>query len=179
MSLELGISDISKIGECEFHMISALSARLIIHHPYRTLSDLAPTFSMTGEEITLAHSIINDHYNTDLPMLYPPHIIAVTAIFLAVVLRPAQAGLQAHAAATSSGTLQTALQQGLSAMGGNKTYGGKVARLVEWLAESRIDMVAVITTTQELISLYEIWESYNERQCKEAIAKFMKDGLGK
>lgn len=134
---------------------------------------------MTTEENALAHSIINDHYNTDLPLLYPPHVIAVTAIFLAIVLRPAQSGLQAHAAATNSGSLQTALQQGISALSGNKTYGSKVSRLVEWLAESQVDMEAVIIATQELISLYEVWESYNERQCKEAISRFMKDGLVK
>lgn len=160
-------------------MISILSARLIIHHPYRTLLDLGPNFSMTAEESSLAHSIVNDHYNTDLPLLYAPHVIAVTAIFLAVVLRPAQSGLQAHSAATSSSNLQGALQQGLSAMSGNKSYGGKVARLVEWLAESRVDMEAVIVSTQELISLYEIWESYNERHCKEALARFMKDTSNK
>lgn len=160
-------------------MISVLSARLIIHHPYRSLSDLGPTFSMTAEETALAHSIINDHYNTDLPLLYPPHVIAVTAIFLAVVLRPAQSGLQAHSAATTSGNLQGALQQGMSAMSGNRTFGGKVARLVEWLAESQIDMEAVMISTQELISLYEIWEGYSERPCKEAISRFMKDGLAK
>lgn len=162
-----------------------MSAQMIVHHPYRTLSDLSPTFSLSTEEHTLAHSIINDHYNTDLPLLYPPHIIAVTAIFLGVVLRPttSQTNLQAHAAATSAAALQGAMQQGLSAMGGAggiKTHPGKIARLVEWLAESQIDMEAVITTAQELISLYEVWESYGERSCKEAISRFMKDAqLGK
>ncbi|KAL1303904.1 hypothetical protein AAFC00_000358 [Neodothiora populina] len=176
---ELGFNDISKIGECEFHMISVLSARLIIHHPYRTLSDLSFAFPLTTEESALAHSIINDHYNTDLPLLYPPHIIAVTAIFLSVVLKPAQSGLQAHAAATSSSNLQVALQQGLSAIGGTKSASSKITRLVEWLAESKIDMEAVIVTTQELISLYEIWESYNERLCRDAISAFMKDSMNK
>jgi len=160
-------------------MISVLSARLIIHHPYRTLLDLTQTFNMTAEENTLAHSIINDHYNTDLPFMYPPHVIAVTAIFLAIVLRPAQSGLQAHAATTSSGNFQNALQQGISAMGGNKSYGVKVTRLVEWLAESQIDMEAVIIATQELISLYEAWEGYSERVFKEAISRFMKDAMAK
>lgn len=176
---ELGSNDISKIGECEFQMISAFSARLIVHHPYRTLLDLAPTFAMTTEESALAHSIINDHYNTDLPLLYPPHVIAVTAIFLSIVLRPMPSGLQAHAAATSSSNLQIALQQGLSAMGGTKNANNKMTRLIEWLAESKVDMEAVIVATQELISLYEVWESYSDRQCKEAVMRFMKDGLGK
>lgn len=174
---ELGVSDSSKIGECEFHLISTLSARMILHHPYRSLSDLSPIFGMSTEETALAYSIINDHYNTDLFFLYPPHVIAVTTILLSIVLRPTQSGLQAHTAVNAT-ALSGALQQGMSAFSGNKNYGGKVARLVEWLAESKIDIGAVIVTTQELISLYELWETYSERPCKEAISRFMKDGLG-
>lgn len=152
---------------------------MIVHHPYRTLSDLAPSpsFQLSPEEVTLSQSIINDHYNTDLPLLYPPHVIAVTAIFLAVVLRPTQSNLQAHAAATSAGALQGAIQQGMTAVagaGGNK-HPSKIARIVDWLAESDIDMDQMMMASQELISLYEVWENYGERSCKEAISRFMKD----
>lgn len=172
---ELGVNDISKIGECEFHLISTLSSRLILHHPYRMLADIGPRVSMTAEESTLASSIINDHYNTDLPLLHPPHVIAVTAIFLAIVLRPAQSGLQAHSASLSAGAAQGALQHGLGAMSGGKGHGAKVMRLVEWLAESKVDIEAIVDSTQELISLYEVWESYSEKPCKEAITKLLKE----
>ena len=174
---ELGVSETSKIGECEFHMINALSSRLILHHPYRTILDLAPQLSMSTDEISLASSIVNDHYNTDLPLLYPPHIVAVTAMFLSIVLRPAQAGLQAHAA-TSAGAVQGALQQGLGAMTGGKAHHAKLVKLVEWLAESKVEIESVVTAMQEFISLYEVWESYSERPCKDAISKFMKDSYG-
>lgn len=172
---ELGVNDTSKIGECEFYLISTLSSRLILHHPYRSLLDLGPQLSMSSEEIALSSSIINDHYNTDLPLLYPPHIIAVTAIFLSVVLRPTQAGLQAHSAASNAGLVQGALQQGLGAMSGGKGHHAKVMKLVEWLAESKVNIESIVDAIQELISLYEVWESYSERPCKEAITKFMKD----
>lgn len=172
---ELGISDSSKIGECEFQLINTLSSRMILHHPYRTLGEIGPTLSVSGEENALAYSIINDHYNTDLPLMYPPHVIAVTAIFLAIVLRPAPSGLQAHSAATSAGAVSGALQQGLGAISGGKGHHAKVMKMVEWLAESKVDIEAVIYATQEIISLYEVWESYSERPCREAISKFIKD----
>jgi cyclin C len=166
---ELGINDISKIGECEFHLISTMSARMIVHHPYRSLNDLAPGFGLSTDETALSQNIINDHYNTDLPLIYPPHVIAITAMFLAIVLRPTQSNLQAHAAATSALVLQSALQS-----------PGKIARLVDWLAASDVDIGAVMASTQEFISLYEVWENYGERSCKEAISKFIKDAqLGK
>ncbi|KAG9523368.1 C/H/G cyclin, partial [Aureobasidium melanogenum] len=166
---ELGVNDISKIGECEFHLISTMSARMIIHHPYRSLNDLAPGLNLSTEEMALSQNVINDHYNTDMPLMYPPHIIAVTAMFLAVVLRPTQSNLQAHAAATSASALQSALQN-----------PNKIAKMVQWMAESDVDVGACMAATQEFISLYEVWENYAERTCKDGISRFMKETqLGK
>lgn len=193
---ELGITETSKIGECEFALISTLSSRLICHHPYRSLTDLAPVFGLSNDETTLAHSIINDSYNTDLALLHPPHVLAVVAMFLAVVLRPSgqPPGLQAHSnqASSSSGMISPSsssmpgfsptmsgatAQQALGGFGGLKQSGPKLSKLVDWLAESGIDMVAIVDATQEMISLYEVWESYSERACKESITKFVKDGM--
>ncbi|KAK4617982.1 RNA polymerase II holoenzyme cyclin-like subunit [Fulvia fulva] len=196
---ELGVSESSKIGECEFALISTLSSRLICHHPYRSLSDLAPLFGLSSEEVQLAHSIINDSYNTDLALLYAPHVLAITAIFLAVVLRPAgqPAGLAAHSThgstnmqsptsgspMSSSGpsfsptmSSSAAQQAFLGGFSGLKQAGPKLSKLVEWLAESKVDMNAIVDSTQEMVSLYDAWESYSERACKEGITKFVKDG---
>lgn len=49
---------------------------------------------------------------------------------------------------------------------------------MDWLAESKVDMTALANATQELISLYEVWEQYYERTYKDAITKFMQ-GLNK
>ena len=189
---ELGVTESSKIGECEFALISTLSSRLIVHHPYRTLGELGPLFGLTNEEQTLAHNIINDSYNTDLGLLYPPHVIAITSIFLAVVLRPAsQPATLAPFASSSASPLPsptshfvipgtpsgspsasgTAAQAAMIA--GLKHAGPKLGKLVDWLAESKVDMGAVVDATQEMVSLYEVWEQYNERVCKDGITKFM------
>ncbi|SMQ54249.1 unnamed protein product [Zymoseptoria tritici ST99CH_1A5] len=195
---ELGVTETSKIGECEFALISTLSSRLICHHPYRSLSELGPIFGLSSEETQLAHSIVNDSYNTDLPLLYAPHIIAITAVFLAVVLRPSgqPPGLQAHSTQgspvqLSSGMISplsssmpsfspsvsgnAAQQAFLGGFSGLKQAGPKLSKLVDWLAESKVDMNSIVDATQELVSLYEVWESYSERTCKEAITKFVKD----
>ncbi|KAB5585274.1 cyclin-C [Coniochaeta sp. 2T2.1] len=107
--------DTSKLGECEFFLISEMNSQLIVHQPYRTLTMLQAEFNLGQEEVALAWSVVNDSYMTDLPLLYPPHVIACTAVLLAVVLRPTgntqsqasnnsantQAGLAAAAAALS------------------------------------------------------------------------------
>ncbi|KAK5134081.1 hypothetical protein LTR08_006971 [Meristemomyces frigidus] len=191
---ELGVTETSKIGECEFALISTLGSRLILHHPYRALGELQGIFGLSPEEATLAHSVINDCFNTDLPLLYPPHILAITAIFLAVVLRPAgqPAGLQAHSTSALASPMSTpvgapslsgtAAQSALAGFAGLKQAGPKLGKLVDWLAESQVDMEAIVDATQEMVSLYEAWESYSERGCKEAITRLMREagsGLGK
>jgi cyclin C len=67
----------------------------------------------------------------------------------------------------------------LGGFSGLKQAGPKLSKLVDWLAESKVDMNSIVDATQELVSLYEVWESYSERTCKEAITKFVKDvGIG-
>lgn len=167
---DTSFNDISKIGECEFTLISEMNSQLIVHHPYRSLAELQSQFQLTQEENALAWSIINDHYLTDLPLSHAPHVVAITAMFLAVVLKPTQGGLQVHAAGVAN-----ALQALGGARGGaNQGTQNRVQKLVDWLAESSVDIEAVVECTQELISLYEIWESYSDKACKDQIAKFVK-----
>lgn len=187
---ELGAQDTGRIGECEFALISTLSSRLIVHHPYRALADLQGPLALGADEAALAHAVLNDSFATDLALLYPPTVIAVAAVFLAVVLRPAHpAGLQAHsssaaaaaaAAAAGGPAMSAAAVQGAVAGGALAGFGfrqspQRMGKLVDWLAESKVDMEAVVDATQEMVSLYECWESYNERACKEAISRFVRD----
>lgn len=164
--LDTSFNDISKIGECEFTLISEMNSQLILHHPYRSLAELQTQFQLTQEENALAWSIINDHYLTDLPLLHAPHVIAITAMFLAVVLKPI--GSQINAAGMNS-ALQT-----LGNARGGQGMQARIQKLVDWLAESNVDIEAVVECTQELISLYEVWESYTDKTCKDQIAKFVK-----
>ena len=131
---------------------------------------------MGQEDVSLAWSILNDHYLTDLPLLFPPHVIAVTAIFLALTLKPTQAGLQA--AASTAAALATASQLPKDTSGAGSSAANpsqvKVQNLVSWLAEGEIDIKAVVDCAQEIISLYEVREQYNEKTCKEQIARFVK-----
>jgi len=50
----------------------------------------------------------------------------------------------------------------------------KIQKLMDWLAESEVDIEACIECTQELVSLYDVWESYSDKLCKDQIAKFVK-----
>ena len=200
--------DTSKIGECEFFLISEMNSQLIIHQPYRTLSILQSELSLSAEDTSLAWSVINDHYMTDLPLLYPPHIIALTAIQLSLVLRPSNTHGSSQAGTTSGGgsatpgtnaggsAATTALAQAqaratvTSTLAGNQQPGGdgsgtgekktpdarinKVTRFASWLAESNVDVEAMVDATQELIAFYECHEQYTDKLTREQINRYVK-----
>ncbi|KAI9650645.1 RNA polymerase II holoenzyme cyclin-like subunit [Ciborinia camelliae] len=178
--IEYFSNDTSKLGECEFFLISEMSSQMIVHHPYRSLTALQGTFSLTAEESNLAWSIINDHYMTDLPLFYAPHTIAIMAILLALVLRPNATGIQS-ASGSSASNIASAAQTALATTSQSKSgtpekQGGrtKVQRLASWLAESTIDIEAIVDCTQEMISFYEVQEQYNEKLTREQINRFIK-----
>ena len=169
-------SDISRLGECEFFLISEMNCQLIVHHPYRTLLALQDTLDLAQDEVSLAWSIINDSYLTDLGFLYPPHVIAITAIFMALVLKPTQTGL--HAAAATATALANAIQSAKDSSSPAEfptgQAQGKVQNMVHWLAKGEVDIKAVVEATQEIICLYEVWEQYSDKTCKDQIARFVK-----
>jgi cyclin-C len=144
-----------------------LNSQLIIHHPYRSLTDLTQQLALTVDETLLAWNIINDHYFTDLPFIHPPYIIAVTALLLAVALKPVTQGSHIQ-----PGPMQTAMQQ-IGASGATPT-SPRLQRIMNWIAESSISLEAMADCAQELMSLYEAWEGYKENLIKDPIARFVK-----
>lgn len=118
---------------------------------------------------------------TDLPLLFAPHIIAIMAILLALVLRPNITGIQSASGSASSiaNVAHTALSlvTQVKPSNGDKQSGGarsKVQKLAGWLAESNIDIEAIVDCTQEIISFYEMQEQYNEKLTREQINRFVK-----
>ena len=118
---------------------------------------------------------------TDLPLLFAPHVIAIMSILLALVLRPNTTGIQS--ASGSANTMASAAHAALNSAGqvkpgnGEKLGGGartKVQKLTNWLAESNIDIEAIVDCTQEIISFYEAQEAYNEKLSREQINRFVK-----
>ena len=228
--------DAARVGECEFSLISEMRSQLIVHQPYRTLLAVQERFGLTHDETALAWTVVNDSFMTDLPLLHPPHVVALTAVLLALVLRPSSGGGGAGGgnaqgggsgsggggsspAVTAAGggaaggvaLAATALAQAqarvaaMAAGGGGPGTGGlapsqgggftpgnaqgdgtaepkkvtdprlaKVQRFAAWLADSSIDIEAMVDCTQELISFYECHEQYNDKHTREQISRFIK-----
>ncbi|TGZ83386.1 cyclin [Ascodesmis nigricans] len=170
-------ADTAKLAECEFWLISEMNSFLIVHHPYRTLRELKITLKLTDSEEETASQVINDSCVTDLPLLYPPHVIAVTAIFLTVVLKPSSS-MGAFGSSVSNLRVSSAAAAAAAAAAANTMNAQeRLQHVVNWFANSKVDMEAIIDCTQEIISLYEVWESYSatgEKSCREMLGRLVK-----
>ena len=197
--------DSSRIGECEFFLISEMSSQLVVHQPYRSLSSLRAELALVDEDVQLARSVINDHFMTDLPLLCAPHTVALVAVLLALVLRPntsANSSGPGAAAAAQLAAAQAALVQAQAqaqAQARSGRAGGaalpepppppaaadskerqhelrisRVQHFAAWLADSNVDIAAMVDATQEIISFYECNEQCNDKLTREQINRFTK-----
>ncbi|KAF4961018.1 hypothetical protein FGADI_533 [Fusarium gaditjirri] len=185
--------DTSKLGECEFFMISEMRSQLIVFQPYRTITALRSELSLQDDEVQLARSVINDHFMTDLPLLYPPHIIAMVAILLALVLRPNNSGPGQNTSGAAAAAGLAAAQQALMRAQGQQAQGGmpepagaepkekrqqdrvsRVQKFAKWLVDSNVEIASMVDATQEIISFYECYEHYNDKLTREQINRFVK-----
>ncbi|KAI0759735.1 cyclin-like protein [Trametes elegans] len=128
----------------------------------------------------VARFIINDTYRSELCLLYPPHLIAIAAIYLTFVFNaPTRTAINAAAASASTSAPSASNNNGGN---GNGTGGGghhasqrssrssssssrKHAQppdLIGWMAGLNVSMALVATVAQEIIAMYALWDRYNE-----------------
>ncbi|KAI0366253.1 cyclin-like protein [Pilatotrama ljubarskyi] len=186
-------SDNSKLAEMEFYLVDELECDLTVFHPYRTLMTLCGKRGRPASEaeagetdddpsegklplsetaVQTAWFIINDTYRSELCLLYPPHLIAIAAIYLTLVFNTAtRATIQttpAHSAAGSSQHTQSehsSRRSSRSASNSSKKHA-QPPDLIGWMAGLNVSMSLVATVAQEIISLYALWDRYDEDASK-------------
>ncbi|XP_073117271.1 cyclin-C1-1 isoform X3 [Elaeis guineensis] len=78
--------EIKDILEMEMKLLEALDYYLVVYHPYRPLLQLLQDAGM-GDLTQVAWGLVNDTYKMDLILIYPPYMIALACIYIAVVLK--------------------------------------------------------------------------------------------
>ncbi|KAG6375238.1 cyclin-like protein [Boletus reticuloceps] len=187
-------SDNSKLAEMEFYLVGDLECDLTVFHPYRTLTALCkkesasestaeagevgaevddgPRYWGTGEgrlelsddALQIAWSIINDTYRSDLCLLYPPHLLAITALYLTLVLHAPTRDLvlQKSSSNTSNDAHANPLRRSSRQASNASMESKKPQDIVGFFAGLNVSMSLVATIAQEIISLYSAWERYRE-----------------
>ncbi|KAF8890368.1 cyclin-like protein [Infundibulicybe gibba] len=142
-------------------------------------ADDGPRYWGTGEgQLELAEGalqtawfIVNDTYRSELCLLYPPHLIAIAAIYLTFILHtPTRAVVSAHlssgpasSASTSQPQPRRSSRQAHAADSSKKTQDP-----ISFLVELNVSMPLIATIAQEIISLYSLWDRYKEDATPEA-----------
>lgn len=84
LSDEKSSYELKDVLEMEMKLLEALDYYLVVYHPYRPLVRFLQDGGLT-DLIGDAWSLVNDSYQTDLILLYPPHMIALACIFIACI----------------------------------------------------------------------------------------------
>jgi len=71
-----------QVQECEFFLLELMDCCLIVYHPYRPLLQFIEDFGHKDRVLPLAWRICNDMLRTDIPLLYPPHMQALAALYM-------------------------------------------------------------------------------------------------
>ncbi|CAR25530.1 hypothetical protein ZYGR_0A00940 [Zygosaccharomyces rouxii] len=154
--------DPTKVTEFEFYLLEELQSYLVVYHPYSTMEQIVnvleqPPFHMqlSSEDLQNCWSLINDSYINDAHLTYPPHIIAISCLFITISMK--------------AGAAKNAIQNSQTNMQAMSETEASLAQALKhqeifnrFLAESQVDLEEVTDTIQELISLYDHWDKYHE-----------------
>ncbi|EED84433.1 predicted protein [Postia placenta Mad-698-R] len=129
-----------------------------------------------SEQQAAARFIINDTYRTDLCLIHPPHLIAIAAIYLVLVLHNSTRSLiQAQSSSSSSQSVSrssshsqlqsqpsTATTPRRSSRSNAAAHRKQPQDIVGFMAGLNVSMAHVATIAQEIIGLYALWDRYRE-----------------
>jgi cyclin C len=110
--------------------------------------------------------IINDTYRSELCLLYPPHMIAIAAIYLTLVLNDkTREAIQAQTASSTP----TPPPRRSSRTNSNSAHRKpppptphQQQDFVGFMAGLRVSLPTVAMIAQEILSLYTLWERYSD-----------------
>ncbi|KIY69116.1 C/H/G cyclin [Cylindrobasidium torrendii FP15055 ss-10] len=176
-------ADNSKLAEMEFYLVDDLEGDLVVYHPYRTLLALCQKESnhaseaeagevafwikteepliqasskleLSDEAFEVAWSVINDTYRGTFCLRYPPHLIAIAAIYVTHVIHPAtrdEVFSNLESASESAPPRRS-----------TRTHGAQPKSMdaLTFLTDLNVSLPVVATIAQEILALYATWDRY-------------------
>lgn len=159
MMQELGYNElpnhIPTVAEMEFYLLEELEFDLLVFHPYDTLMTLCDACVNYIQEdpshrphiqaamLQMSWTIVNDMYRSSLPLEHPPYVLAVAALYLALVVVPPVAQ-----------ELRTVME--------NSTLKG--ASMLNFLAGMNVSLPVITDIVQEMLSRYDLWRQLTRSQ---------------
>lgn len=131
------------IAECEFYTLEELNTSLVVYHAYSDVENLSKQLGMSATELQAAWAVVNDSYYSDVPLMFDPHLVASTACFMVLILKPE-----------------------IDARRAPHLVKHRLDRITNFYGNSDIDLVKLAHAVQELVSLYATYDSYDEKSIK-------------
>ncbi|RKP05471.1 cyclin-like protein [Thamnocephalis sphaerospora] len=162
------------IAELEIYLLEEMDFYMILQHPYDLLTRLCAELQLPQSVLQTAWFVTNDSFRTDACLRYPPHVIALAALYLTCALQPPEAQAPASSAGTSMGTVT-------EATGGNPILGPGSAlpnagapvtiteRVKDWFAGLSTPLTEIAEVAQRLLAFYHVWDSFHETEDVSAI----------
>lgn len=115
----------------------------------------------------LSRFLINDTYRSDLCLIYPPHLIAITAIYMACAIHHETRGdiekqtqFQPYGLAGTTGAPTSARRSSRPSSSSFKRH--QPQDIIGFLAGLNVNMALVATIAQEIVALHALWDRYND-----------------
>ncbi|KAI8053378.1 cyclin-like protein [Syncephalis plumigaleata] len=137
------------IAELEIYLLEEMDFYMVLYHPYDLLTRLCDELQVPKSVLQTAWFVINDSFRIDVCLRYPPHVITLAALYMTCTLQPddinnmmSNSSLTTDTSTTSTASLSD--------------------RLKQWFAGISTPLDKVAEVTQQLVNLYNVWDTYND-----------------
>ncbi|KAI9016761.1 cyclin-like protein [Hyaloraphidium curvatum] len=137
------------VAEFEFYLLEEMDFYMILYHPYRPLVQYLDDLNLDRNCLQTSWSILNDVYRTSLPLLHPPHMIALAVIYL----------------------LTATDEFGANGEGAAGNEAAPKVDIAKWLGELTVDIAGVIAIAGSILELYAELKEYDERVIPQLVRK--------
>ena len=150
----LFVGDTTRLAEAEFYLISEVDAELVVHLPFAVLEDAKDELGLAQEDIDEAWRMMYGTFASDVPLLYPPHVICLTCVFMACIKRRHEATL--HPVKVTTGrSSKSASAAATASHRAEAECTASLDKLRELMARHDIDRNEMARCTQHIISATE------------------------
>ena len=101
--------------------------------------------------------LLNDTYRTEVHLLYPPHIIALAALYIGFTLSSMTPATRSRSA---SSQMQTALGMSSAEINAALSLPSPPDSASAFLASFQVSLPLLMACVQDIIVLYPIWEKF-------------------
>ena len=138
----------NSILECEFYLLENMDCCLVVFQPYRPLVQYCQDLGQGLEEavLPLAWRIVNDSFRTDVSLLFPPFLIALSCLHMA------------------SAILAFSVKNNSLCPTSKNTVVFSRKDLRAWFADLAFDMDKIQEITKHILALYDLWKGYDEKK---------------